>query len=102
MSGVWKKVCRADEVPANGMKTFAVNGTSVLIVHTGETFVAVQPFCPHEAIPLDQGIHDGRILTCLEHMWQFDLQTFGPIGEAESGLQSYPLREEAGELFVEL
>ena len=32
---VWTRVCRADEVPANGMKAFAVGGTSVLIVHTG-------------------------------------------------------------------
>jgi len=98
----WRRVCRTDEVPADGMKEFAVDGTSVLIVHTGKAFVAFQAMCPHEAIPLEQGIHDGCILTCLEHTWQFDLATGGPIGEAEKGLQGYPLKEEHGELYVSL
>ena len=96
----WTRVCRTDEVPANGMKEFAVDGTSVLIVHTGEALVAFQAMCPHEAVPLEQGVHDGCVLTCLEHTWQFDLKTGGPIGDAEKGLEGYQLKEERGELYV--
>jgi (2Fe-2S) ferredoxin/nitrite reductase/ring-hydroxylating ferredoxin subunit len=96
------RVCRADEVPANGMKEFTVGGTSVLIVHTGAEFVAFQAMCPHEAVPLEQGIHDGCVLTCLEHTWQFDLKTGGPIGDAETGLKGYRLQEERGEIYVAL
>jgi len=80
---VWTRVCRADEVPANGMKAFAVGGTSVLIVHTGAEF-------------------DGCLLTCLEHTWQFDLKTGAPVGEAEEGLTGYRLREEGGAIYVAL
>ena len=98
----WTRVCRTDEVPANGMKEFAVGGTGILIAHTGETFVAFQAMCPHEAIPLEQGLHDGCVLTCLEHMWQFDLKTGAPLGDAESGLAGHPLKEERGELYVRL
>jgi len=98
----WKKVCRSDEVPANGMKEFSVDGTSVLVAHTGDAFVAYQAMCPHEAFPLEAGMHDGCVLTCLEHMWQFDLKTGAAVGEAESALKSYPLREERGELYVSL
>jgi Rieske [2Fe-2S] domain len=61
-------VCAAADVPANGMKEFPVNGVSVLIVNAGAAFVAYQALCPHEAVPLEQGIHDGCVLTCLEHM----------------------------------
>jgi len=98
----WTRVCRADEVAANGMKEFTVGGTSVLIVHTGTEFVAFQAMCPHEAVPLEQGIHDGCLLTCLEHTWQFDLKTGAPVGEAEEGLKGYRLREEQGEIYVAL
>jgi nitrite reductase/ring-hydroxylating ferredoxin subunit/(2Fe-2S) ferredoxin len=98
----WRRVCRSDEVPAHGMKAFAVNGTEVLVVHTGDAFVAYQALCPHEAVPLEQGVHDGAVLTCLEHLWQFDLRTGGPVGDAETGLQKYRLREEQGELYVAL
>jgi len=98
----WTRVGRAADVPANGMKEFAVDGTSVLVVNTGAEFVAFQAMCPHEAVPLEQGVHDGCILTCLEHTWQFDLKTGAPIGDAEEGLKGYPLKEEGGDLYVAL
>jgi nitrite reductase/ring-hydroxylating ferredoxin subunit/(2Fe-2S) ferredoxin len=98
----WQRVCRAADVPASGMKEFTVGGTRVLIVHTGAEFVAFQAMCPHEAVPLEQGIHDGCLLTCLEHTWQFDLKTGAPVGEAEEGLKGYRLREEQGEIYVAL
>jgi toluene monooxygenase system ferredoxin subunit len=98
----WTRVCRAGDVPANGMKEFAVNGTSVLVVHTGTDFVAFQAMCPHEAVPLEQGVHDGCLLTCLEHTWQFDLTTGAPVGDAEEGLKSYPLKAEGDDLYVAL
>ena len=98
----WKRVCRSEDVPANGMKEFPVNGTSVLIVHTGQAFVAYQAMCPHEAVALADGVHDGCVLTCLEHLWQFDLATGAPMGDATVGLKSYPLKQERGELYVQL
>ena len=100
--GGWKRVCRAADVPAHGMKELGGEGTSVLMAHTGDAFVAYQAMCPHEAVPLDQGIHDGCVLTCLEHMWQFNLKTGEPQGDAEKGLTGYPLKEERGELYVAL
>jgi len=101
-AAAWKRVGPAAEVPANGMKEFSVDGTSVLIVHTGDAYVAFQPMCPHEAIPLEQGIHDGSTLTCLEHMWQFDIRTGAPMGDALEGIRSYPLKEEGGALYIAL
>jgi nitrite reductase/ring-hydroxylating ferredoxin subunit/(2Fe-2S) ferredoxin len=99
---VWRRVCTPAEVPANGMKQFPVNGVSVLVVHTGDAFVAFQAMCPHEAVPLEQGMHDGCLLTCLEHLWQFDLRTGAPVGDAQEGLKGYPLKEEGGALYVAL
>ena len=96
----WKAVGPAADVPANGMKEFSVGGVNVLIVHTGDAYVAVQAMCPHEAIPLEQGIHDGTVLTCLEHMWQFDIRTGAPLGDALEGIRSYPLKQDGGLLYV--
>jgi nitrite reductase/ring-hydroxylating ferredoxin subunit/(2Fe-2S) ferredoxin len=98
----WHRVCATADVPANGMKEFPVNGTNVLIVHTGDAFVAFQALCPHEAVPLEAGVCDGAALTCLEHLWQFDLKTGAPMGDAQEGLKSYRLKEERGEIFVGL
>ena len=98
----WQRVCGASEVPTNGMKEFRVGDLDILIVNTGAGFVAYQALCPHEAVRLEDGVHDGSVLTCLEHMWQFDVHTGAPLGDAEEGLKSYRLKEERGELFVSL
>jgi len=98
----WTRVCQAGAVPANGLKEFAVDGINVLIVNTGDTFVAFQALCPHEAVALEQGVHDGSVLTCLEHMWQFDVRTGAPLGDAEVGLTGYRLKEEGGDLYIRL
>ena len=96
----WKRVCGVGEVPTGGMKEFAVGDLNILIVNTGTGFVAYQALCPHEAVRLEDGVHDGSILTCLEHMWQFDVHTGAPLGDAEEGLKSYRLKEERGDLYV--
>jgi nitrite reductase/ring-hydroxylating ferredoxin subunit/(2Fe-2S) ferredoxin len=98
----WKRVGPTVDVPANGMKEFSVEGVNVLIVHTGDAYVAFQALCPHEAVPLEQGVHDGSALTCLEHMWQFDLKTGAPMGDALEGLRGYRLKEDRGELYIAL
>ena len=98
---MWKRVCRPDEVPANGLKQFAVEGgPAIVVANAGDEFFAYQAFCPHEDVPLADGIHDGRILTCLEHMWQFDLRTGEPRADAETGLTAYRLKQEDGDLYV--
>jgi nitrite reductase/ring-hydroxylating ferredoxin subunit/(2Fe-2S) ferredoxin len=98
----WTRVCRSDEVPVNGMKEFPVNGTQVLVVRLADGFVACQALCPHEAVPLEQGVCDGATLTCLEHLWQFDLRTGAPMGDAQEPLMTYPAKEERGEVYVTL
>ena len=35
-------------------------------------------------------MHDGSVLTCLEHMWQFDIHTGAPLGDAQEGLKRLP------------
>lgn len=98
----WRRAGLAADVPANGMKQFSVDGVNVLVVHTGDAFVAFQALCPHEAIPLEQGLHDGSTLTCMEHLWQFDIKTGVPMGDALEGLRRYRLKEEGGELYIAL
>jgi nitrite reductase/ring-hydroxylating ferredoxin subunit len=90
------------ELPRNGMKAFVVAGVRVLVVHTGERIVAVQGLCPHEAVPLEHGLVKGATLTCLEHMWRFDVETGQPLDAAEEGLRTYDVKHQDGALYVAL
>ena len=98
---MWKRACKADEVPANGLKEVAVEGgPRCVIANAGKEFFACQAACPHTDVPLVEGVHDGNVLTCLEHMWQFDLRTGAAMGDAEAPMDTYKLKEENGELYV--
>jgi toluene monooxygenase system ferredoxin subunit len=98
---MWKRVCRSDEVPEGGLKQVdPQGGPSCVIANAGGEFFACQAFCPHTDVPLADGIHDGTVLTCLEHMWQFDLRTGAARGDAEAPVTTYKLKQENGELFV--
>ncbi len=98
---MWRTVCRLAEVPQSGMKEFTVDDSSrILIVHSGSEYFAYQAQCPHEAVALEQGIHDGAVLTCLEHLWQFDVRTGAPLGDAETRLTGYRLKQEDEALHV--
>lgn len=98
---MWKRACPAADVPAKGLKEVAVEGgPAMVIANAGGEFFACQAFCPHTDVPLADGIHDGTVLTCLEHMWQFDLRTGAALGDAEAPVATYKLKEENGDLYV--
>jgi toluene monooxygenase system ferredoxin subunit len=100
---MWKKVCDRGAVAPGAMKQFDLEGgPSVLIVNAEGQLYAYQAYCPHEAVKLEEGVCDGTVLTCLEHMWQFDLRTGAPLGDAQEGLKAYPLKREEDALFVAL
>ena len=98
---MWKRVCDRSAVAAGGMKQFELDtGLPILIVNADDGFHAFQANCPHEEVKLEDGVHDGAILTCLEHLWQFDIKTGAPVGDAETPLTLYKLKQEDGELHV--
>ena len=95
------RLCRADECPKNGMKAFeAPGGLKVLVAHAGDRYFAYQAMCPHMEVPLEEGFYDASVITCHQHLWQWDVRTGAPIGLAEAPLERYELLEEDGVLYV--
>ena len=98
---MWKKVCDSGAVAPGAIKQFDLEGgPPVIVVNAEGQLYAYQAYCPHEAVRLEDGVHDGAVLTCLEHLWQFDVKTGGPLGDADTGLQVYRLKDEDGALHV--
>ena len=65
----------------------------VLVTRVGDAFVAFPPLCPHMAEPLEiSGVCADGMLTCTKHIWQWELQSGEPRGEAEKPLLYYPVR----------
>ena len=94
-------VCRVADVPENGLKECEADGGLRLVVaNAGGEFFGFQAVCPHQDVPLCEGLFDGATLTCHMHLWQWDVRTGSPIGLAEAPLQRYPLTVEGDSLYL--
>ena len=97
-----KLVCSAADIPSNGMKEcVAEGGLKLLVANSGEQYFAYQALCPHQEVSLCEGLYDGAVLTCHQHLWQWDIRTGSPIGLAEAPLQFYSVQVEDGRVYVD-
>jgi len=95
-------VCRAGDIPANGMKECeAEGGLKLLVASSGGEFFAYQAVCPHQDVPLCEGLYDGAMLTCHMHLWQWDIRSGAPVGLAETALERYALSVDGDSIYVE-
>jgi len=94
-------VCKVADVPANGIREFAVEGGLRLVVaNAGNEYFGYQAVCPHQDVPLCEGLYDGSVLTCHMHLWQWDIRSGAPLGIAEAPLERYALAVENGAIYV--
>jgi toluene monooxygenase system ferredoxin subunit len=94
-------VCRVSDVPENGLKECeAEGGLKLVVANAGGEFFGFQAICPHQDVPLCEGLFDGSTLTCHMHLWQWDVRTGSPLGLAEAPLQRYPLTKEGDALYL--
>ena len=97
----WTRVCSRDEIAAQSMKRFSVDGVEVMVANLGDCLRAFPPVCPHMAEPLDvSGRLEGDKLTCTKHIWQWNLRTGELLGAAERPVLTYALKEQDGDVFV--
>jgi toluene monooxygenase system ferredoxin subunit len=89
------------DVPENGLKECeAEGGLKLVVANAGGEFFGFQAVCPHQDVPLCEGLFDGATLTCHMHLWQWDVRSGAPLGLAEAPLQRYALAVEGGSLYL--
>lgn len=94
-------ICKRSEVPENGLKECdAEGGLKVLIASAGGEYFACQAMCPHQDVPLCEGLYDGAVLTCHQHLWQWDIRTGAAIGLAEAPLECYKIEIEDDAIYI--
>jgi toluene monooxygenase system ferredoxin subunit len=95
------KVLDLDELWSGEMRSVDVEGTRVLLVHTDAGVIrAVQPMCPHQAVPLEDGELCGNTLVCAAHRWEIDVSTGTGINPSHASLALYPTKVQNGQIYV--
>jgi toluene monooxygenase system ferredoxin subunit len=97
-----KLLCRKADVPANGLKECELeDGMKLLVANSGDEYFAVQAQCPHQEVALCEGMYDGNVLTCHQHLWQWDIRTGAAMGIAEAPLERYDVTVEGDAVYVD-
>lgn len=95
-------LCKTSDVPIDTIKEFSVDfERAVCVVNAAGRFFACQPSCPHEGVRLCDGCVTGTTLTCLEHLWQWDVATGEPHGLAEAALATYSVLVEGESVYLD-
>ena len=96
-------VCRVQDVAERELRECQTEDGLKLVVANagGGEFYGFQASCPHQEVPLCEGVFDGATLTCHMHLWQWDVRSGAPLGIAEAPLQKYALTREGDALYVE-
>jgi toluene monooxygenase system ferredoxin subunit len=90
-------ICKTGDVPAKGIRQF----DKICIINAGDRFYACQAYCPHQGVALCEGALDGEVLTCLEHLWQWNVRDGGePQGLAEQPLQLHEVEVEGDIVYL--
>jgi toluene monooxygenase system ferredoxin subunit len=72
----------------------------VLVANSGSEYFAVQATCPHQEVALCEGMYDGKVLTCHQHLWQWDIRTGAAMGIAEAPLERYDVTVDGDAVYV--
>jgi toluene monooxygenase system ferredoxin subunit len=99
----WRAAIEIDEIWEGELVTRQVDGIAVLFINIGGEIRAFLDKCPHLGTPLNQGLLEGRVLTCASHHWQFDVVDSGAgVNPKNCRLIGYPVRIEDGKVLVQI
>jgi len=102
----WIRLASLEEAPAAGaMRAFPVAADTVVVLARLDngSLVAFDDTCTHEECPLSDGDLEGDRVVCYCHSGEFDVHTGAVLkGPPERPIPVYPLREQNGELHVQL
>jgi 3-phenylpropionate/trans-cinnamate dioxygenase ferredoxin subunit len=104
MSDGWIKTCNADDIEPEDVRRFDHGDRTFAIYRTTEgKFFATDGLCTHAKVHLAGGLVMDHLIECPKHNGRFDYTT----GKAKGApvcvdLKTYPVKVEAGEVFIQL
>jgi 3-phenylpropionate/trans-cinnamate dioxygenase ferredoxin subunit len=102
--GQWVEALSAQEIDAEDVARFDHGGRTFAIYHGPDgTFYATDGLCTHEQVHLADGLVMDFIIECPMHNGRFDYRTGAAKGApACVNLKTYPVKVEAGKVFVDV
>jgi 3-phenylpropionate/trans-cinnamate dioxygenase ferredoxin subunit len=100
----WVEACAADDIELEDVIRFDHDVRSFAIYRSpGGTYYATDGWCTHEQAHLADGLVLDNIIECPKHNGRFDYRTGAAKGAPVCvDLRTYPVKVEAGRIFIDL
>jgi len=100
---LWYQAASVEQIPVLGARVVTIGARAIALFRTSDDAVfALLDRCPHRGGPLSQGIVHGNCVTCPLHDWVIRLETGEARAPDEGRTESFPVRVEAGTVYVGL
>jgi toluene monooxygenase system ferredoxin subunit len=97
----WHSLGSLDDLWEGDMVSMNVDSHELLVMRLDGGDVHVyQGICPHQDQKLVDGDLTGNVLTCLGHMWQFDVTSGQGVNPKNCKLSRYPTEVVDGDIRV--
>lgn len=97
-----KFICKLAEIAPDTLKQVDLSAEhKICVISAGGELFACQAYCPHQGIALCEGVLEGTTLTCLEHLWQWDLRSGEPMGKAEEPLKMIAVHADGDSIYLD-
>ena len=101
--GTWIDALAATALPKDDVIGVDVDGRDLAICTVGDAVYAIDNVCTHGQACLSDGFLDGHQIECPLHQGRFDVRNGQPLCDpVEEPLRSYPVKIEAGRVYVQL
>ncbi|BCH22136.1 MocE family 2Fe-2S type ferredoxin [Mesorhizobium sp. L-8-3] len=100
----WIEACRKDDVDEEDVIRFDHSGRTFAIYRSpDDAFFATDGLCTHEHVHLADGLVIDEIIECPKHNGRFNYKTGVARGApACVNLRTYPVRVDAGKVFIQI
>lgn len=71
----WIDAGSTNEIPMGEFKTIENNGITIAIFNLAGNFYAIDDCCPHQHLPIADGLVEDFCITCPHHGAKFDMRT---------------------------
>lgn len=89
----WVDVAMVDEIANQAYKIVEINSVPIAIFNINGEFYAIEDNCPHQHLPIADGLIEGCNITCPYHGAKFCLKTGDVLAPpAYDNLTVFPLR----------
>lgn len=99
----WTDAAPVDVVPTDDVVSIIVSGHDIALYSVDGEIYATDNICTHGHARLCEGFLDGHEIECPLHQGKFDVRSGQPMcAPVTEAIRSYPVRIEAGRVFLAL